>query len=139
VAFVDGVCFVDLAPLSDHLLVAKAIAEALGVPEHPKEPVLDTLKRALAQRELLLLMDNYEHVIKAAPVVSALLAAASRLKGWSPVGSPCVWQESRSIPFHRSQYRPTRQSPFSASWHLKPDCSLCGAHKWPYPASKRLR
>ena len=61
-------------------MVAKAIAGALGVLEHPEEPLLDTLKRALAQRELLLLIDNYEHLIKAAPVVSELLAAAPRLK-----------------------------------------------------------
>lgn len=78
--FADGACFVDLAPLADHTLVAKTIAGALGVLEHPEEPLLDTLKRALAQRELLLLLDNYEHVIKAAPLVSALLAAAPRLK-----------------------------------------------------------
>lgn len=79
-AFADGVCFVDLAPLSDYKLVAKAISGALGVLEHPDEPLLDTLKRALAQRELLLLIDNYEQVIQAAPVVSELLAAAPRLK-----------------------------------------------------------
>jgi predicted ATPase/DNA-binding CsgD family transcriptional regulator len=79
-AFADGVCFVDLAPLSDHTLVAQAIAGALGVVEQPTEPLLETLKRALAERELLLLLDNYEHVIQAAPVVSDLLAAAPRLK-----------------------------------------------------------
>ncbi len=79
-AFADGVCFVDLAPLSDHTLVAKAIAGALGVVENPTEPLPDTLKRALAQRELLLLIDNFEHVIKVAPLVSELLAASSRLK-----------------------------------------------------------
>jgi predicted ATPase/DNA-binding CsgD family transcriptional regulator len=79
-AFADGVCFVDLAPLSDHTLVAKAIAGALGVFENPTEPLPDTLKRVLAQRELLLLIDNFEHVIKAAPLVSKLLAASSRLK-----------------------------------------------------------
>lgn len=79
-AFADGACFVDLAPLADHTLVAKAIAGALGVQEYSGEPLLDTLKRALAQRELLLLLDNYEHVIKAAPLVSELLAAAPRLK-----------------------------------------------------------
>jgi DNA-binding CsgD family transcriptional regulator len=78
--FADGVCFVDLAPLSDHTLVAKAIAGALGVFEHPTEPLPDTLKRVLAQRELLLLIDNFEHVIKAAPLVSKVLAASSRLK-----------------------------------------------------------
>src|SRR5258706_6306293 len=79
-AFADGLCFVDLAPLSDHTLVAKAIASALGVFEHPTEPLSDTLQRVLAQRELLLLIDNFEHVIKGAPLVSKLLAASSRLK-----------------------------------------------------------
>ena len=78
--FADGVCFVDLAPLSDHTLVPKTIAGALGVLEHPTEPLLDTLKRALAQREMLLLIDNYEQVIQAAPLVSEILAAAPRLK-----------------------------------------------------------
>jgi predicted ATPase/DNA-binding CsgD family transcriptional regulator len=78
--FADGVCFVDLAPLSDHTLVAKTVAGALGVLENAQESLLDTLKRALAQREMLLLIDNYEHVIKAAPLVNRLLAAAPRLK-----------------------------------------------------------
>lgn len=79
-AFADGVCFIDLAPLSDHTLVAKTLAGALGVLEHAEEPLLATLKRALAQRELLLLIDNYEHMLKAAPLVSELLAGALRLK-----------------------------------------------------------
>lgn len=79
-AYADGVCFVDLAPLSDHTLVAKAIASALGVVERPMEPLPDTLKRVLAKRELLLLIDNFEHVIRAAPLVSKLLAVSSRLK-----------------------------------------------------------
>src|SRR5262249_14040062 len=75
-AFADGVCFVDLAPLSDHRLVAKAIPSPLGAVEHPTEPPPDTLKRALAGRELFLLLDSFEHVIKAAPLVSRLLASA---------------------------------------------------------------
>ncbi len=79
-AFADGICFVDLAPLADHTLVAKAIAGALGVLENPVEPLSETLKRVLAQREMLLLIDNYEHVIKAAPLVTQLLAAAPHLK-----------------------------------------------------------
>jgi DNA-binding CsgD family transcriptional regulator len=76
----DGVCFVDLAPLTDHTLVAKAIASALGVFEHPTEPLPAILKRVLAQRELLLLLDNFEHVIEAAPLVSELLTASPCLK-----------------------------------------------------------
>jgi predicted ATPase/DNA-binding CsgD family transcriptional regulator len=79
-AFADGVCFVDLAPLSDHLLVAKAIAGALGVLERRDEPLLETLQRALVHRELLLFIDNYEHVLEAAPLVSELLGVSPRLK-----------------------------------------------------------
>ncbi len=79
-AFADGVYFVDLAPLSDNTLVPKAIAGALGVLEQSAEPLVETLKRVLAQRELLLLIDNYEHLITAAPLVTTLLAAAPRLK-----------------------------------------------------------
>ncbi len=78
--FADGVYFVDLAPLSDDALVAKAVAAVIGVMGNPHEPLLDTLKRALTAREVLLLMDNFEHVIEAAPPVSELLAAAPRLK-----------------------------------------------------------
>jgi predicted ATPase/DNA-binding CsgD family transcriptional regulator len=78
--FADGVCFVDLAPLSDYALVAKTIAEALGILENPAEALSETLKRVLAQREQLLLIDNFEHVIKAAPLVSELVATSSYLK-----------------------------------------------------------
>lgn len=78
--FADGVCFVDLAPLADHALVMKAIAGALGVVEHGPGELLETLKRVLARRELLLLIDNFEHVIAAAPLLSELLASAPRLK-----------------------------------------------------------
>lgn len=78
--FADGVCFVDLAPLADHSLVMKAIAGALSVVEHAAEPLLETVKRVLARRELLLLLDNFEHVITAAPLVSTLLAAAPNVK-----------------------------------------------------------
>jgi non-specific serine/threonine protein kinase len=79
VTFADGIHFVDLAPLANHTLVIKTIAGALGVVEHGTEP-LETLKRVLAQREMLLLLDNFEHVIMAAPLLSTLLAATSRLK-----------------------------------------------------------
>lgn len=78
--FLEGVCFVDLAPLSDHILVTKTIAGALGILENPSESLRDTLKRGLAQRELLLLIDNFEQVSKEAPLLSELLMATSRLK-----------------------------------------------------------
>jgi len=78
--FADGAYFVDLAPLSDDTLVARAIAAVLGVLGNARESLLDTLKRVLTAQEILLLIDNFEHVIEAASLVSELLAAAPRLK-----------------------------------------------------------
>jgi hypothetical protein len=58
----------------------KTIAGALGVIENPAEPQLDTLKRVLAGREMLLVIDNFEHVIEAAPLIAELLVSAPDLK-----------------------------------------------------------
>lgn len=78
--FKDGVCFVALAPISDSSLVASLIAESLGVQQSPTQSLTETLKRALREKQLLLLLDNYEHVLEAAPLVSELLAATPYLK-----------------------------------------------------------
>jgi non-specific serine/threonine protein kinase len=79
-AFASGITFVDLAPVAHASLVAKAIAHAVGVIENTNETLTETLKRALYSYELLLVIDNFEHVIEAAPLLSDLLAAAPRLK-----------------------------------------------------------
>jgi predicted ATPase/DNA-binding CsgD family transcriptional regulator len=78
--FADGVFFVDLAPVDDLSHVPARIAAVLDIAENTREPLSDTLTRALAGREILLVIDNFEHVIAAAPLVSQLLAAAPRLK-----------------------------------------------------------
>jgi predicted ATPase/DNA-binding CsgD family transcriptional regulator len=78
--FADGVYFVDLAPVSDVTMVGSAIATALNILEHPKELLQATLTRVLAARHILLLLDNFEHVINAAPLLSELLAATASLK-----------------------------------------------------------
>ncbi|MFL7812002.1 MAG: BTAD domain-containing putative transcriptional regulator, partial [Anaerolineae bacterium] len=75
----DGVVFVDLAPVRDPGLVVPAIAKTLGVIESGGEPLLETVKCALGQRRLLLLLDNFEQVVLAASAVSELLAAAPNL------------------------------------------------------------
>jgi non-specific serine/threonine protein kinase len=64
-AYPDGVWLVELAPLSEDALVPKAVAEALGVPERPREPIADTLVEVLGDRQLLLVVDNCEHLIGA--------------------------------------------------------------------------
>jgi predicted ATPase/DNA-binding CsgD family transcriptional regulator len=78
--FSDGVSFVDLAPLADASWVVKAIGHGLGVIDNPQEPTVETLKRALAEQEHLLLIDNFEHVIDSAPIIPQLLASAPRVK-----------------------------------------------------------
>jgi non-specific serine/threonine protein kinase len=78
--FVDGVYFVDLAPIKDPGLVANAIAAVLGVTESVSQPLTETLKRRLQHQRLLLLLDNFEHLLSAAPLVSELLASASKVK-----------------------------------------------------------
>ena len=69
----DGVAFVDLSPVSDAGAVAEAIASALGFVGQGSETPLDTLRRRLADRHMLLVIDNFEQVLAAAPVVGQLL------------------------------------------------------------------
>ena len=78
--FADGVFFVDLAPIGDSELVADQILAALEADEQPGRPVVATLKEALRGRRSLLLLDNFEGVMDAAPLVTELLAAAPELK-----------------------------------------------------------
>jgi predicted ATPase len=76
----EGVRFVDLAPLSDATLVPSAIGRACGlVHDNAQAPMLP-LTRALRDRELLLLIDNFEHVIDAATELGQLVEACPRLR-----------------------------------------------------------
>jgi predicted ATPase/DNA-binding SARP family transcriptional activator len=78
--FDDGVYFAGLAEVEDPALVPYAIAEALEVEEHPDRAITETVARHVKDRRLLLVLDNFEHVDDAAPVVSELLRAAPDLK-----------------------------------------------------------
>jgi len=78
--FDDGAVFVDLAPIHDAGLVADAIARTLGVADHPDRPALRRLHDHLSGRNVLLLLDNFEHVISAARDVADLLAACPHVK-----------------------------------------------------------
>jgi non-specific serine/threonine protein kinase len=78
--FTDGVCFVPLAAITNPDLVATTIARAAGLVESGDTPVPDSLAAALRQTETLLVLDNFEHVIAAAPHLSELMARCPRLK-----------------------------------------------------------
>ncbi len=78
--FEHGVFFVPLAAINDSALVAQAIARAFDVREAAGRPLQDQLRDHLRDMQVLLVLDNFEQVIDAAPVISDLLAAAPRLK-----------------------------------------------------------
>jgi predicted ATPase/DNA-binding SARP family transcriptional activator/DNA-binding CsgD family transcriptional regulator len=77
----DGVWLVELASISGPELVPKAVAGALGVPERPGQPLTDTLVEALRAKSALLVLDNCEHLVKAAArLADALLDACPGLR-----------------------------------------------------------
>lgn len=78
--FADGTCYVELAPVPSAELVLPAIAKALGAPEVAGLSVADTLVNQLAARRLLLVLDNFEHVLDAAPAVADVLARSAHLR-----------------------------------------------------------
>jgi predicted ATPase len=77
--FGDGVFVAALAPLGDPALVLSAIAQTLGVREAAGRPLLESLKDYLREKHLLLLLDTFEQVLAAAPLVSDLLASSRTL------------------------------------------------------------
>lgn len=77
--FQDGVYFVTLAPLTEPGLVMTTIAQTLGVRESAGRSILEILKEFLHSKNNLLLLDNFEQVISAAPLVAELLGACSEL------------------------------------------------------------
>jgi predicted ATPase/class 3 adenylate cyclase len=79
--FEDGVFFVYLAATTDPDLFLTQVAGALGLQESGDVPLEDLLKEYLGRRELLLVLDNFEQLLSAVPLVGELLSAAPRLKG----------------------------------------------------------
>lgn len=79
-AFEAGAAFVDLAPLQDPALALRAIAQAVGMVERAAPPLLQQLHSRLVDEHLLLLLDNFEHVLAAATDIAALLSRCPDLK-----------------------------------------------------------
>ena len=78
-SFANGAVIVELAPLRDPGLLLPTIASALAIAEVPGQAPLDTLAAAVSGRELLLVLDNVEHLSSATPALVELLARAPRL------------------------------------------------------------
>lgn len=79
--YADGVCWVELAPLADSALIPQSILDALGLGEQPNRTLPGTLLDALRDKELLLVLDNCEHLIEAtARLVTHLLRQCPDLR-----------------------------------------------------------
>lgn len=78
--FPDGVSFVSLDPLPEARLVLPTIVQSLRLQGNSTHSVLELLKTFLHDKHLLLVLDNFEHVVEAAPLLADLLAACPRLK-----------------------------------------------------------
>jgi non-specific serine/threonine protein kinase len=78
--FTDGMVWVDLSPLTDATLVPAAVARALGIRETGDMPTTERLAAQLSNRSLLLLLDNVEQVLAAAPMIARLVEACPNLR-----------------------------------------------------------
>ena len=78
--FSDGVWYVDLAPITDPDLVPLTVAVAFGLPDQPGRSTMDALTRFVADRQMLVVLDNCEHLLDAcAALMMALLEACPGL------------------------------------------------------------
>lgn len=78
--FVHGVSFIDLAPLPDASMVLPTIARTLGLQTGIDQPPVTELAQFLASKRILLVLDNFEHVIQAAPAITELMHATPQVK-----------------------------------------------------------
>src|SRR5215207_98789 len=96
--FPDGVWFVDLAPLTDPALVLPAIASVLGVREPGGQGLLQAIEAFLASKRLLLVLDNFEQVLDAAPQLAELLMACPQLSMLVTSREPLQVRAEQQVP-----------------------------------------
>ena len=117
-SFPHGVWMAELASLSDSSLLPQRVAAAAGIREEPDRPILETLRSALADRVVLLVLDNCEHLTAAcAALASALLEAAS--------GTPHSRHEPRASRTSRRDPRP-RPAARGSRGHADPHAPRSG-------------
>jgi class 3 adenylate cyclase len=102
----DGVFLVDLAPLREAGLVVSTIATTLGLRESGGRSLEETVTSYLRDKEMLLVLDNFEQVVAAAGSVSTLLGRARASRCWRPVVWCCASTGSTSIPCRPWRCRP---------------------------------
>ncbi|MDQ3130273.1 MAG: tetratricopeptide repeat protein, partial [Acidobacteriota bacterium] len=78
--FTDGVYYVALAPIDNHELVVPIIGQTLGVREEGGKPLIECLRDYLHEKKTLIVLDNFEQITKAAPMIGELLSGSQNLK-----------------------------------------------------------
>jgi predicted ATPase len=96
--FPDGIVFVDLSPLTDPALVVPTIATTLGAREVVDQPLSQTLSNFLASKQLLLVLDNCERILAAAPDITTLLAKSPGLTVLATSREPLHVRGEREFP-----------------------------------------
>src|SRR5262245_54217824 len=98
--FTDGVFFVDLAPLRDPDMVLGTVAQSLGAWDAGERTVVENLVQHLRGRAVLVVLDNCEHVLEAAPAVGALLAGCPGLRILATSRAPLrlAWEHLLPVP-----------------------------------------
>jgi predicted ATPase len=119
-----GVFFVDLAPLRDAHHVVVTIASVLGVRENPEEPARETLRRFLAERHLLLVLDNCEQVLDAAPDIAGLLARCAHLAVLATSREPLRVRVEQTFPVPPLPLPETQHQPDPAALRQVPSVAL---------------
>jgi predicted ATPase/class 3 adenylate cyclase len=96
----DGVFFVELGAVTDPLLVPSAVANAVGARAEGQREIVDSLRNHVRDREMLLVLDNFEQVLEAAPVTAELLKASPRLRALVTSREPLhlVGEQELSVP-----------------------------------------
>ncbi len=129
--FAEGACFVPLAPVSEYARVIPALAQMLGLWEAGDRPLEEQVQTYLRERHLLLLLDNFEHVIEAAPQFAMLLTACPHLRILVTSLLLSTFPESRRLPAPSCHSSGEGDLSFSAGffpgswfleWLLTPSC-----------------
>jgi predicted ATPase/DNA-binding XRE family transcriptional regulator len=109
--FPDGVAFVGLAPLRDHLLVFPTVARALGLRETEGQTPHEVLRGHLREKSFLLVLDNFERVLDAAPEVGALIEACPGLTVLTTSRAPLRVRGEREYPVSPLELPPSTRNP----------------------------
>lgn len=96
--FRDGIVFVDLAPLQEASAVLPTLAAALKLHDRGAIPLAETLQRALSNRQTLLILDNFEHLLDAAPTLSDILQSAPGVQALVTSRAPLRLRGEREYP-----------------------------------------